>query len=972
MKKQKPQASVLENKTTSENELAIITVDNGDISRIKEQVFGKLAKSRTDVMVYLISNNKEACLQLPEIAEQVNRGKCFIGDITSIKEEINSGKIKWFFMCDVENEYMLQTAISFFGGNKKQFTDEAIYIGEKTKLSGKEKIGLYEKAKNAFFNFVGQLVTPTHQQDFTLPFHYFPKSVVITNLTEFTQSAQTLAANANYHEVPFVPAILTTKEFTARKRNWKSLFSNAIKMRTNWFIKSPLAEKDNWWRLAFLGMTVFALLSMLVMSQQFGMTWDEKRHNDYSKESLKYFESFGEDTTCLGENLPTQEFRFYGEHFNVIAAFLYSHVLPMGEFETRHLLNALYGFLAMLFASLLAKEIGSWRTGFFAFLLIYLSPVFFAHSMNNPTDIPFAAGFAIAMYYLIKIFRALPKPKFSHVFMAGVGVGIAVGSRVGGVLLYAYAGMFFGIHFLMNIKQNGFKYFINYVKVMVGLVVVGHLLSVSLWPFGQQHIFTNWYEALKKSTEGAYFTYNHELFEGVRMYMANVPWYYLPKFIIINAPLMVLGGLAISILTILFWKKAFNTTWILLFFVLFALVFPIVYAEYQSMYYYNGWRHYLFIYPSLIVLAALGWEALMRLINKPIVAKVTMVIVFGLALLPTIWMVKNNPNECVYFNELVGGTKGAYGKYETDYYSNSCRAAGEWLAQQEPSRKLLVAINNEPQTAAYYANKINPNMEFKWVREYEEQKPFWDYEILTSRTYSQKELIDGSFPPKGTIHVIEADGIPLAAIIKREDYNMPLGYAALNAKNNDSAVYYFTKATQYNPKDEEPWRLLGEAYMNKGSADTAITMLNKSIELSPENYSAYSDLGQVYMNLKKDMSNAIKNFEKSTALKYNFAEGYYYEASCYMSQQDYNHAITLMENAIKRGGSGIPEIYYNLGVCYLYSGMYKKAEENFINTLTLSPNLAMGYRALAEAFSKQNKNSEAQQCMERYRQLGGQ
>ena len=91
-----------------------------------------------------------------------------------------------------------------------------------------------------------------------------------------------------------------------------------------------------------------------------------------------------------------------------------------------------------------------------------------------------------------------------------------------------------------------------------------------------------------------------------------------------------------------------------------------------------------------------------------------------------------------------------------------------------------------------------------------------------------------------------------------------------------------------------------------------------------------------------------------------------------MAQQDYNHAITLMENAIKRGGNGIPEIYYNLGVCYLYSGMYKKAEENFINTLSLSPNLAMGYRALAEAFAKQNKNSEAQQCMERYRQLGGQ
>ncbi len=971
MKKQKPQLASPEQKVSAENELAVLFIENKNVSWIIQQVSQKLAKSRSEIMVYIVANDANELLSNTDITDMQQKGKCIIGNIEAVKEAILNGKASWLLVADESNDYMLNQAISFFSSNKKGFTEKHIYTGIKGKESGGEKAGLVQNAKVIFYNFVGQLVTPTPQKDLTLPFQYFPKNILAELLHPLHKTAQDLLGAASYQDFPFNQVIVTSKELGSRSMHWGRLFSNAWKMRINSLVKQPLADRKNLWKPAFFVFTVFALMSMLVWSQQFGMTWDEKRHNEYSKESLKYFETFGEDTTCLSENLPTQEFRYYGEHFNVIAAFLYTHISPLGEYETRHLLNALYGFLAMLFAALLAKEIGSWRTATIAFVMIYLSPVFFGHSMNNPTDIPFACGFSMAIYYLFKIFRTMPSPKGAHIFLAAVGVGIAVGSRVGGVLLYAYAGMFFGIHFLLQFKKDGFKYIRKYVRVFVLLVVIGHLCSVSLWPFGQQHILTNWYEALKKSTEGAYFTYNHELFEGVRMYMANVPWYYLPKFILINTPLMVLVGFGLALVTLLFLRRIFSQP-VLVWFVLFTLVFPIVYAEYQSMYYYNGWRHYLFVYPPLIILSALGWEGIMRLLPKPVIQKTALVLLLGLSLLPASWMVANSPNQCVYFNEIAGGTKGAFGKYETDYYSNSCRAAAEWLAKQEPNRKILVAINNEPQTAAYYATKINPNMEFKWVREYEEQKPFWDYAIFTSRTYSKKEIELGSFPPKGTIHVIEADGVPLAAVVKREDYNMPLGYQASEKKNYDSAVYYFTLATQYNPNDEEAWRVLGEAYMNKGSGDTAIMMLQKSLEIAPESYSAYSNLGMAYMNLKHDDVMALKSFDKSIALKYNFAEGYYFAASVYMARKDYNRAITYMENAVKRGGNGIPEIYYNLGVCYLYTGLNKKAEENFINCLTLSPNFAMGYRALAEAFSKQGKNNEAQQCMQKYQQLGGQ
>lgn len=971
MKKHKQKEVKAETVSGPDIGLSIVVAGNQGEEWLREKVIKKIGKSRPDLTLYLTSPLDPDSQALKDMADWVATGKYVAGDAQQVKQGIQEGKPGYVFVVDEANEPILGHAISFFLANKKLFKGQGVLQGELDAKKEKVKTGFSERIYNALYNFTGQLITPTGQKDFTLQYRYFSNAVFAEAFNAYTNTASLLSARAAYLEKACEPIALTHKEATGRKRRWKSLFAEAFRMRINWFMVEPVRTRGQKWPLVFALFALFACVSMLVLSQQYGMTWDEKRHNDYSKTSLAYFETFGEDSTCLSETLPTQEFRYYGEHFNVIAAFLYTHVLSIGEYETRHLLNAFYGFLAMLFAALLAKELASWRAGVFAFAGIYFSPVFFGHSMNNPTDIPFATGFAIALYYLLKIFRSLPAPKFSHVFMAAVGIGIAVGSRVGGVLLYAYAAMFMGIHFLQLFKQNGFKSFASYVKVFVSLLVMGHLISISLWPFGQQEIFTSWYEALKKSTEGAFFTYNHELFEGVRMYMAKVPWYYLPKFILINTPLMVLAGF-VWLLVLLFVVKRIFSKPILVYFTLFAMLFPIVYAEYQSMYYYNGWRHYLFIYPPMIVLSAWGWESLIRVMkNKKLVVAIAGVFVV-LTLLPATWMVRNHPNAAVYFNELAGGTKGAYGQYELDYYSNSCREAGEWLAKQEPQKKLLVAINNEPQTAAYYAQKLNPNLEFKWVREYEEQRPFWDYAILTSRTYSQIELMEGAFPPKGTVHLVEAGGVPIAAVVKRESYAMPLGYKALEAKLNDSAIYYFTQATLFDPKDEEAWRMLGEAYTNKQSNDSAIMMLNKSIALSPENYSAYNQLGLVYMNNLKDNSKAIEAFEKSTEIKFNFAEGYYYAASCYMMMREYNKAITLLENAVKRGGNGIPEVYYNLGACYLTLGMNKKAEENFILCLTLSPNLAMGYRALAEAFQKQGKMNEAQQCMQKYKELGGQ
>jgi tetratricopeptide (TPR) repeat protein len=987
MKKQKQPVTPTEQQTVSTNELMfIVYADGKNTEAIGTQIASPLSRSRSDAELFIVSATANDSLSTQkDIAELIAKNKCTLISLseTTVSDSLAAAKASWVYVIDDVATFNLSAIPASFQANRKAFTEKGVYTGAFNKQSGKLQTTFGTRLKKWGYNLLAQLLLPLPLKDYTHRYAFFDKSTVAKFFSAKYSNGLSLLCKAAYEEVPFHTYTLTQKENAPLFSGLGNVLKTAITSRLNWFIGELFSRQPSLSssgnkpisRFAFVLVFLAALVLMPMLSFDYGISWDAKRHNMYGYDMLKYFDTDGEDKTALSETSSMNEFRYYGEHFNVIAAWLNTYVKAWGEFETRHLLNALYGLIAMLFAALAAKEIGSWRTGLMAFVFILFSPVFFGHSMNNPTDIPFAAGCSMALYYLIKVLKNLPAPKFAYLLWCGVGIGMAIGARIGGIVFYAYTGLFMGLSWLAYMRKNGFSksvsLLVSYFFIGATIVVIAHLVGISLWPFAQEKPLTNWYVALKKSTSAEFFTYNHELFEGTRMYMANVPWYYLPKFIIINSPLYVLTGFILLVALFFTWKKKFEHNWLLIPMVLFIFLFPIVYAEVQSMYYYNGWRHYMFTYPPLIVLTALGWESLFRLSNTRIVHIGITVATLGFVSLPAMWMVKNHPNEVVYFNELVGGTKGAYGKYELDYYSNSCREAAEWIAEQEPTRKVVVAINNEPLTAAYYANKTNPNIQMQWVREYEEGRPFWDYAIYTSRTYSQNELLNGGFPPKGTVYEVKADGVPLAVVVKRDTYFMPLGYKAFDANQFDSAAYYFTKAAEWNPMDEEAFRMKGMALLSMQRFDEAIIAINQSIKIYPENYVGYLNLGLVYFNGKKDYTKALECFKKSNEFKYNYTDAYYYSAICEYQQGNWTGGIKYLENSLKRGGSSIPEIYYNLALGYYNTGSFAKAEDNLKLCLTINPKHVMSYRLLAEVFTKQNKTQEAQFCMQKYQELGG-
>jgi hypothetical protein len=61
-----------------------------------------------------------------------------------------------------------------------------------------------------------------------------------------------------------------------------------------------------------------------------------------------------------------------------------------------------------------------------------------------------------------------------------------------------------------------------------------------------------------------------------------------------------------------------------------------------------------------------------------------------------IFDVRAHPNESAYFNELVGGPRGAFSKYEMDYWGNCVLQAVAWSAKTAQLSRFPVVVSGEP------------------------------------------------------------------------------------------------------------------------------------------------------------------------------------------------------------------------------------------------------------------------------------
>jgi hypothetical protein len=216
--------------------------------------------------------------------------------------------------------------------------------------------------------------------------------------------------------------------------------------------------------------------------------------------------------------------------------------------------------------------------------------------------------------------------------------------------------------------------------------------------------------------EAASFSERYDvLFAGRSVQSDLLPRTYPLQFLGIATPLATLAlaavGFAASVrgqrrdprggrAAILFMAQA----WLVLPLALFVAVRPNVY---------DGIRHFLFVLPALALFAALGAELLVARATGAATRLAAVGFVAASLLVPAVLMVQLHPYQSTYFNLLVGGVRGASGRYETDYWASAYKEAAEWIngnRKTTPGRVTTVLVAANPYSMACATHYLAPDI----------------------------------------------------------------------------------------------------------------------------------------------------------------------------------------------------------------------------------------------------------------------
>ena len=329
-----------------------------------------------------------------------------------------------------------------------------------------------------------------------------------------------------------------------RLRHSRALFKRA----TNWSCRHWLSFRSNQrpddpndvlWDYLSLSVVLLGTALVILTFHDYGITWDEPLHNWYGNFIIDNYQLFFRDNGSLRWD----DMYFYGAAFDIAAATV-NRVSFLGTYETRHLLNGLVGVLGLVGCCKLGRSIGGARAGFLATVFLLMTPNYYGQIFNNPKDIPFAAGMVWGTYYLVRLVPALPRPPLQLVAKLGAAIGLALGVRVGGLLLVCYLGVLLVVSAAWQAAAARRPWLLvefgltSLWWVLLPAVLVAYPIMLMCWPWAQTDPLVNPWGAL---AHFSHFYYSlSTLFAGRLVPASDVPWAYLPTYIAFNVTELVL------------------------------------------------------------------------------------------------------------------------------------------------------------------------------------------------------------------------------------------------------------------------------------------------------------------------------------------------------------------------------------------------------------------------------------------------
>lgn len=452
---------------------------------------------------------------------------------------------------------------------------------------------------------------------------------------------------------------------------------------------------------------IFFLYGMAVV-RDYGISWDEATERNSGLINLGYImpraKELVTDTVNFNGLPQLNEYkdRYYGvaaQFPAVLAEYLYQFRFNYQQiYLLRHMYTFFVFWIACIFFYLICKRFTRSRDlGMVGVFLLISSPRILADSFYNIKDLLFLSLFIITLFFGLQL---LQKQTLPRLLAFGLFGGLCTNCRIVGAIPVVCCALMLGSQ-LFFFGQEHPRSISVFRKLLFcfGAGLLSFLFYVAFTPI----LWQNPIEGLKGviGTFSSYTSYDQSIFYMGGYPMTNrLPWHYLPVWILATTPvlhlLLMAAGVLFQLQTMLMKIRDFSRrdrihpsekpavlssckqddafrplnschgtdtssrrqTNILCFeprieklFLCLNLMIPFLYVFLFRPVLYNGWRHFYFVYPIMVLAALYGIVRLDRWLRGrhkqygPIIITLGMMPVFS-------WIVQNHPFEYLYFNPI--------------------------------------------------------------------------------------------------------------------------------------------------------------------------------------------------------------------------------------------------------------------------------------------------------------------------------
>lgn len=251
------------------------------------------------------------------------------------------------------------------------------------------------------------------------------------------------------------------------------------------------------------------------------------------------------------------------------------------------------------------------------------------------------------------------------------------------------------------------------------------------------------------------------LYDGRVFLVSNLPRTYALKWLYIGSPpsLLVFSALGVAIACIWSVRKRAIDPMVAVVILSVAVPLGAIIVLHSTLY--DTLRQFLFVVPSIILLAAYGFIKIFSyLIDKKqrLIAAGLIALTLASYGLVVKNMVDLYPYEYSYFSPLVGGIASAGHQFETDYWVTCDKQAAQWLAHNYTK----YTVNPSPTVEAnWYAFQVSPYLPDTFKVTGPQSDPNRRPDFFISGTRNQ---LDQQFPMYKVIYTVEVQGVRLCTV----------------------------------------------------------------------------------------------------------------------------------------------------------------------------------------------------------------